>query len=1388
MVASVLAAGDVAIVAYATDAVGGSDDDDLIRFVLLKPIGSGTQIFFTDRSWTGSVFTNAAGDGTFTYTAGADLAAGTVITITSAQLAAAGMNLSDATGDTIYVYQGTDADTPTGFLYAADIADGNATFDGSLANTGLANGTSAVAVGFDQASYAGQSTQIQATQLAKIGTSAQWHGSDADDSLGTMYDDRADTSLSGPLNNPDMQLFAVMAGTGQSDALVRMDNDEGANSATNLTRLFRDNPNFTRLTDLSFDIEDGVWFAADSDGTTSRILKGNIADLVSGTSTPTISVIYTSSTPDTFIDSIEIDTVNNRVYFTEGDIFVGHSLKRADYDGAGLTDYGPVALAIDPNFGFFAGGVYDFALDVAHDTAYLTYVLVDTLFSDPPTAPINYIVKVNSLADAGGGYSIVPINGSDDPDDGGGFLPAGHFPDSEGSLRGIDIDIANQILYFVTGRLGPDGTAGIFKLDLTTGNYTEIWEQPSNNAFNTLQPFPTSLLEDIEVDTIGGRYYVTTLNNSDTAASHDGTATDEGGSRIFSGALNATPGTAPTLFASVFEPTANGAAFGMEIDYAPVLTLSSAGVGYTETAGSPSPAGPPADVASGVTVSDADQAVIKGATVAITGGFAAGDTLTFTPSGGITGSYNAATGVLTLTGNATFAQYQTVLDSVGFTTPGDNPDDYGDNPTRTVSFTVFDGLINSDPAVATIAVNSANDAPVNTTGGPISILEGSPPVAITGLAVSDVDADPAADTISVTLSATLGTIDVSDSAPGGLTAGQISGNGTGSVVLSGTQNQINATLSSANGVTYTAASGGVDALVMTTNDLGHTGAGGAQQDVDAVVITVIGTNDPPTAPATNSVTTAEDNTSAATAIGATDPDGDTLTYSEKPGAEAAHGTVTFDQANGTFTYAPDPDYNGSDSFTILISDGQGGTDEQVVSVTVTPVNDAPDASATNSVTTAEDSASAATAIGASDVDGDTLAYSEKPGAGPAHGSVSFNQAAGTFTYTPAPNYNGSDSFTIVIDDGHGGTAEQAVSVTVTGVNDAPTAPANGSVTTAEDTASAATAIGASDIDGDTLSYSQKAGAEAVHGSVSFNAGAGTFTYTPSANYSGPDSFTILIDDNHGGTAEQVVSVNVTPTNDPPTGVTGTLSAPEDAVNGSAAGTIVAQDPDSSSFTYTLLNNAGGRFAMDSAGHVTVADGLLLDYEQASSHTIRVRVTDDMGASSEFDTTVSVVDVLGEDVLGDGRNNVFWGGAEDDVLRGMDGNDTLKGGGGQDHLEGGNGADNLDGQGGNDNLVGGAGNDTLNGGAGQDTLRGGSGDDIYIFRKGEADGDTIFDFFGNGTAIADSIRLEGYAPGTTFTRIGNGNSTLWEINDHGYIEHVTIYATGQVHPTDYTFIP
>jgi Ca2+-binding RTX toxin-like protein len=127
-----------------------------------------------------------------------------------------------------------------------------------------------------------------------------------------------------------------------------------------------------------------------------------------------------------------------------------------------------------------------------------------------------------------------------------------------------------------------------------------------------------------------------------------------------------------------------------------------------------------------------------------------------------------------------------------------------------------------------------------------------------------------------------------------------------------------------------------------------------------------------------------------------------------------------------------------------------------------------------------------------------------------------------------------------------------------------------------------------------------------------------------------------------------------------------------------------------------------------------------------------------------------------------------GGIESDTFHGANGNDILIGGGGIDYLFGDNGDDRLD------------------GGAGADVLTGGNDGDTFVFRKGEANGDVAMDFKGQGSG-GDSIELIGYAAGTTFTRIGNGSSDVYQINDHGVIETVTIHGPGHVSATDVHFI-
>ncbi|MDI9850281.1 hypothetical protein QM467_19810, partial [Rhodoblastus sp. 17X3] len=114
----------------------------------------------------------------------------------------------------------------------------------------------------------------------------------------------------------------------------------------------------------------------------------------------------------------------------------------------------------------------------------------------------------------------------------------------------------------------------------------------------------------------------------------------------------------------------------------------------------------------GLTVSDPSSSTLSGATVSIGGGFFAGDALNFTNQNGITGSYNATTGVLTLTGSASLAAYQTALDSVSFSSTSANPTNYGTDLARTINWQVSAGALKSTVVSSTVNVIGVDQAPV----------------------------------------------------------------------------------------------------------------------------------------------------------------------------------------------------------------------------------------------------------------------------------------------------------------------------------------------------------------------------------------------------------------------------------------------------------------------------------------------------------------------------------------------------------------------------------------------------------------------------------------------------------------------------------------------------
>ena len=155
-----------------------------------------------------------------------------------------------------------------------------------------------------------------------------------------------------------------------------------------------------------------------------------------------------------------------------------------------------------------------------------------------------------------------------------------------------------------------------------------------------------------------------------------------------------------------------------------------------------------------------------------------------------------------------------------------------------------------------------------------------------------------------------------------------------------------------------------------------------------------------------------------------DADGDSITFSLV--GDPSNGTVAVDAATGAYTYTPSQNYHGSDSFTFTVNDGKADSLEATVFVTVSAVNDMPLASNV-SVTTNEDTAKVGTLV-ATDVDNEVLAFSKL--SDPSHGSVTIDADTGEYTYKPAGNYSGSDSFKYKVSDGTVDSEAATVFITV----------------------------------------------------------------------------------------------------------------------------------------------------------------------------------------------------------------------------------------------------------------------------------------------------------------------------------------------------------------------
>lgn len=291
-------------------------------------------------------------------------------------------------------------------------------------------------------------------------------------------------------------------------------------------------------------------------------------------------------------------------------------------------------------------------------------------------------------------------------------------------------------------------------------------------------------------------------------------------------------------------------------------------------------------------------------------------------------------------------------------------------------------------------------------------------------------------------------------------------------------------------------------------------------------VTVTDPNTTPPTATDNLETTLEDTPLIGQMLGA-DLDGDTLYFSviDQPSKGQLEWSI-----NGSYTYTPNQDVYGDDSFTYRVFTIDGTSDLATVNIEVAPVNDRPTASSMSFYPT-EDTTFYGQ-LAAHDIDSPPPKYLQK--SSPDNGTLIFNEN-GSFEYTPNANYDGSDSFSwSAVDDGQRGTGIKNAYFYIQGVNDPPITE-DSFETLLEDKQFTGNMIG-SDPDGDALRFQEVS--QPAHGHLNWSID-GSYKYIPDVNYFGSDSFNFRVSTTYGTEVSEssTVHFNVIPINDNPRAAT-----------------------------------------------------------------------------------------------------------------------------------------------------------------------------------------------------------------------------------------------------------
>ena len=372
------------------------------------------------------------------------------------------------------------------------------------------------------------------------------------------------------------------------------------------------------------------------------------------------------------------------------------------------------------------------------------------------------------------------------------------------------------------------------------------------------------------------------------------------------------------------------------------------------------------------------------------------------------------------------------------------------------------------------------------------------------------------------------------------------------------------------------------------------------------------------------------NGAAVGTVTATDADGDALTFSITDGNTG--NAFAINASSGAITVAGTLNRQTTQTYTLTVRVSDGTTSaEDAVTINVTDAggNEAPTIAA-QTFSIVEDAASGA-AVGtvtATDADNDGLTFSITNGN--TNSVFAINASSGAITVASALDHEATPTYTLTVQVSDGTTsANAAVTINVTDVNEAPVVTAQTTAFTIAEDATNGTAVGtvaATDPENNRLTFTITNGntgnAFAIDGTTGAITVAGTLNRETTSTY----TLTVRASDGSlSGTAN--FTVNVTDVNEAPvvTAQNAAFTVAENANNGTAVGTVAATDPENDRLTFTITNgNTSNVFAINgTTGAITVAG--TLDHETTPTYTLTVQVSD--GSLSDMaDFTINVTDV------------------------------------------------------------------------------------------------------------------------------------------------------------------